>query len=114
MPALVVVPFLSDEDRKNHSVWGAEDATDLSWKNIAWTNGVHNYANRPVVPYISTGDEDMEEAGLKIRSRISEDGKYVSYRITWGPKRLQGKKEFYIGWTMNETPYMRPTLQLRT
>jgi len=111
--ALVVVPFLDDEQRVSHPIWGARDATDTSWKNIAWTNGVHNYNSLPSVPYFSKGDEDMEMPGVKVRHRVSKDGKYVSYRRTWGKARVEGKKEFYIGWTMNETDYMRPTLQLR-
>lgn len=114
--ALVVVPFLNDEDRKNHPVWGADDATDLSWKNIAWTNGVHNFHNRDVVPYTTKGsrDNEMEWHGVRTRRRVSDDGDYVSYRRTWGKPRNKGKREFYAGWTMADTnPKMRPTLQLR-
>ena len=117
--ALIVVPFLSDYHRVNHPVWGAEDATDLSWKNIAWTNGVHNLTNRPQVDFVSIGntaDETLEKLeGFQWRCRESFDGKYVSFRMTWGePRKSKGKREFYVGWTMNETEYMRLTFfQLR-
>jgi hypothetical protein len=113
--ALFVVPFLNDHKRKHHSVWGARDATDLSWKNIAVTNGVHNLTDRPQVEYKSygqnTADKTMEKIkGVQYRWRSSKDGKYVSYRRTWGkPRDKKGKREFYIGWTMNETATMRLT-----
>jgi len=112
--ALVVVPFLDDEARVNGRVFGVNDATDLSWKNIAVTNGVHNLTDRPQVEYKSHGqntdDPTMERYnGVQKRWRRSVDGKYVSYRRTWGEKRAKGKREFYIGWTMNKTATMRLT-----
>lgn len=117
--ALFVVPFLNDHDRKHHRIWGASDATDLSWKNIAWKNGVHNMTNRKGVDYTTTGDylgdETLEKVdGFQWRYRESWSGDYVSFRMTWGEPRDKGKREFYVGWTMNETQYMRLTFfQLR-
>lgn len=112
--ALVVVPFLSDKQRKYHSVWGVSDATDLSWKNVAVTNGIHNLTVRPQVEYrtkSNTTDNTLEKLkGFQWRYRESvSKGDYVSFRMTWGKPRNKGKKEFYIGWTMNETPEMRLT-----
>ena len=69
---------------------------------------------KPRPPFWTTGDFDMEASGLKRRFRVSDDGKYVSYRVTWGKARPKGKREFYIGWTMNDSNYMRLTFfQLR-
>jgi len=113
--ALVVVPFLGDEARVNHRVFGVNDATDLSWKNIAVTNGIHNLTDRPQVEFTSKGEINEKVAGLQVRWRVSKDGKYVSYRRAWGPPRpKKGKREVYVGWTMNETATMRLTFfQLR-
>lgn len=113
--ALVVVPFLDDEDRVNHPIWGVRDATDLSWYNIAFRNGVHNVYTRDM-PFwrttaSNTADETLEaEKGLQWRVRRSYSGEYVSFRVTWGkPRPSKGKREIYIGWTMNEKDYMRLT-----
>ena len=108
--ALVVVPFLNDYQRVNHPVFGVRDATDLSWKNIGFRNSLHNFYTKATPAFTSHGDEDMEAEGFKKRYRKSVDGRYVSFRMTWGkPNKSKGKKEFYIGWTMNEKPYMRCT-----
>ena len=111
-----VVPFISD--RVNHPIFGVRDATDLSYWNIAWRNGCHNMYNKPQVEYRTKGnteDETLERlSGFQWRYRKSLDGDYVSFRMTWGKPRNKGKREFYIGWTMNETPRMRLTFfQLR-
>ena len=116
--ALFVVPFLSDYDRVHHRLWGANDATDLSWKNIAWKNGVHNLTDRPQVAFrtkAGSHDHSLErEDGFQWRRRESLNRDYVSFRMTWGNRRDKGKREFYVGWTMNETPRMRLTFfQLR-
>lgn len=112
--ALIVVPFLDDEGRVSNPVFGANDATDLSYWNIAVRNGAHNSTSKKTPAFRSSGDEDMEAAGFKKRYRESLDGRYVSFRMTWGKARPEGKKEFYIGWTMNDREYMRLTFfQLR-
>ena len=101
-------------DRKDNPIWGVEDSTDLSYWNVAIRNGAHNCFNRDAVPYHSYGDKDMEEPGFKVRFRRSAyAGNYISLRLTWGKKRPKGKKELYMGWTMNETGKMRPVFQLR-
>lgn len=117
--ALIVVPFLNDDKRKNHSVFGVDDATDLSYYNIAIRNGAHNFTNREVVEFKTwtntIGDESLEKTeGFQWRYRQSKSRAYNSFRITWGkPRAKKGKKEFYIGWTMSELPKMRLTLQFR-
>ena len=100
-------------DRKNHPVWGVRDATDLSWWNVGVRNAAHNMFTRPQVEYktrVNTADITLEAYdGFQWRYRKSLDGKYVSFRCSWGKPRSKGKKEFYIGWTMNEKSYMRLT-----
>lgn len=119
LSALVVVPFLNDEARVNHPVYGVRDATDLSYYNIGFRNACHNLFTRPMPEFTTTGnteDETLEKLeGFQWRYRKSLDGKYVSFRITWGkPDGKKGKDEFYVGWTMNEKDYMGLTFfQLR-
>lgn len=105
-------------DRNTHPIWGVRDATDLSWWNIGVRNACHNMYTRPQVQFITKGntiDPSLEaKDGLQWRYRKSLDGKYVSFRMTWGKQRYKGKREFYIGWTMNKASYMRLTFfQLR-
>ena len=110
--ALVVVPFLSGYDRLYHPVFGCRDATDLSWYNVGFRNGAHNFLDKGRVLYTQKGnklahaDWTLEKLpGFQLRSRRSLDGKYVSFRMTWGePRSDKGKREFYIGWTMSEEP----------
>lgn len=118
--APLVVPFLDEEDRRYHWCWGAEDATDLSWWNIGVRNSVHNWTKRYTPPWWTTKtntptDPSLEKvSGLQYRVRRSEDDRYVSFRATWGKPRPKGKREFYIGWTLNNEPRMRLTFfQLR-
>lgn len=115
--ALVVVPFLSDYQRVHHPIWGVRDAKqkgDTSWNWIAWRNGVHNMTTR-ATPHFDTwsnsDDWTLEfEPGFQWRYRRSKCGLYHSFRMTWGPVRSdKGKREFYIGWTMNEEVVMRLT-----
>lgn len=100
-------------DRKRHPIWGIRDATDLGYWNTAFRNSAHNMFTRPQVEFVSkqnTPDDSMEKVnGVQRRWRTSKDGRYVSYRRTWGEPRDKGKREFYVGWTMNEKPYMRLT-----
>jgi hypothetical protein len=103
--ALFAYPFI---DKVNNPFFGVRDATDLSYYNIAVRNGAHNLYNRPDVPHTTTGntdDESLEKLeGFQWRRRESLDGKYVSFRVTWGkPRASKGKKEFYIGWTMGSS-----------
>jgi hypothetical protein len=113
--APVAVLFVN---RKTHPVWGVRDATDLSWWNTGVRNGAHNFFSRPTPAFSTTGNTDDETLerleGFQWRRRQSADGKYVSFRCTWGKPRNKGKREFYVGWTMNEKAYMRLTFfQLR-
>jgi hypothetical protein len=104
---------------KNEGPFGVWDATDKSWYNIAIRNGAHNYSARGAVKYTQKGNtEDWtleKEEGFQWRHRKSLDGQYVSFRCSWGKPRNKGKKEFYIGWTMDDSrPVMRCTFfQLR-
>lgn len=109
IPAKIIAPFVWPFiDKKNHPIWGIDDTTDFSYWNGAFRNSAHNLLNKPRVEYTSTGntdDETLEQLeGFQWRHRKSLNGKYVSFRITWGKPNNKGKKEFYIGWTMNETP----------
>jgi hypothetical protein len=118
LAAPFVVPFLSDFQRLHHPIFGVRDALesgDLSWRNIAIRNGCHNMFTVPQPDFHSWGDEDMEAAGFKYRYRRAVYGDYVSFRMTWGAARpVKGKREFYVGWTMNDRPYARLTFfQLR-
>lgn len=111
--APLVVPFLNDEKRKNHLIWGVDDATDLSWWNIGVRNACHNFRQRNSPPHKCAGDKDMEKEGKKYRFCYSLDGKYRSHRWTWGKARpKKGKREFYIGWTLSQRK-MRPVIQFR-
>ena len=111
-----VVPFI---DREDHPIWGVRDADDLSYWNIAIRNGAHNLFERDTPAFKTTGNTDdptLEKLeGFQWRRRESLDGKYVSFRMTWGkPRDDKGKREFYVGWTMNENDTMRLTFfQLR-
>ena len=115
--ALFVVPFLDDDARVNHPVFGVRDATDLSYSNIGFRNSVHNWLNKPTPNFTQTGNAMAREDwslenrhGFQWRYRISDDSKYVSFRATWGKIQNLGKKEFYIGWTMDRSrDYMRVT-----
>lgn len=116
--APLVVPFLSDESRNSHPVFGVRDATDIGYWNIAIRNACHNLYTRPMPEFhtrSNTGDWSLEQRhGFQWRYRESVDGEYVSFRMTWGKPRDKGKREFYVGWTMNSQPYMRLTFaQLR-
>lgn len=117
--ALIVVPFLSDENRINHPLFGVKDAKRTDWYFIAVRNGAHNLTNRPTRPFQTwgnTNDPTLEKLkGFQWRYRKSLNDRYVSFRCTWGsPRPKKGKREFYIGWTMNEEPNMRLTFfQLR-
>ncbi len=119
--ALFVVPFLNDEQRVKHPIWGCNDATDLSWNNIAFRNGVHNLYELKTPQWITVSTNTPEDPtlekveGFQYRYRKSDNEEFVSFRMTWGkPDRSKGKNEFYVGWTMNEKPTMRLTFfQLR-
>ena len=114
--AWFVVPSLDDMERIHHPIFGVQDASDLSYWNIAWRNGCHNYNTKVMPNWITTATNTPEDPtleklkGLQWRRRESDDGRYVSFRATWGkPHAKKGKKEFYIGWTLNENDYMRLT-----
>ena len=101
-------------DRRRHPIWGIRDATDRGYWNCAFRNAAHNMFTRPTPEYRTGGntphDWTLERAsGFQWRRRESADGKYISFRCTWGKPRSKGKREFYVGWTMNEKPYMRLT-----
>ncbi len=128
--ALFVVPFLDDDSRNNHPVFGVRDATDLSWKNIAFRNGAHNYLSKPRPKlWIDSGNfkgdptlEKRDGFQWRIRQSASDlaqngpvpDGKFASFRMTWGKVSKKGKSEFYVGDVMNEdNDFTRPTVQFR-
>lgn len=99
-------------DRQEHSIWGIRDATDLGYWNCAFRNSAHNMFTRPMPAYTSKGntkDDTLENLdGFQWRLRKSQDGEYVSFRMTWGKIKPKGKNEFYVGWVMNEvSDYMR-------
>ena len=104
--ALFVVPFLNKEQRKNHPWFGNSWTNDYSYWNMAVRNGAHNLFRIPMPEYTTKANtEDLtleKEAGWQWRYRRSTgDGKYVSFRCTWGkPRKSKGKREFYVGWTM--------------
>lgn len=111
IPLKIVAPvaYFFVKDKVNHPVFGVRDATDLGWWNIGFRNSVHNMYNRPDVEH-KTFPEDIEDPtlekleGFQWRRRESTDGKYVSFRMTWGkPDGKKGKKEFYVGWTMGSS-----------
>lgn len=109
--APIAYPFI---DKKNDPIWGVSDATDFSFWNVVVRNGAHNFTNREAVKYTTKGGIDESKAGFQWRTRRSLNDKYVSLRLAWGkPRKQKGKKEFYFGWTMNETPNFRVTIQLR-
>ena len=114
-----VVPFLDDMQRIHHPVFGVQDTKDTSYYNIAVRNSVHNMITTPMPNYVTSGnteDETLEKLeGFQWRHRRSIGGKYVSFRMTWGKPRAKGKREFYVGWVMNEVAsYARLTFfQLR-
>ena len=120
-PLKIVAPLaVLFVDRRDHPVFGVRDAVDLSWWNVGVRNGVHNFLNRPMPEWLTVAtntpwDPSLElEEGLQWRYRIGGGGEYVSFRMTWGSPRGKGKREFYVGWTMNSEPYMRLTFfQLR-
>jgi predicted methyltransferase len=109
-------------DRQDNPIWGVADATDLGYKNVAFRNAGHNFVSRPQVEYTQTGNELAQKDwtlekldGFQWRMRKNKGkawmkaGEYVSLRMTWGKARNKGKKEFYVGWTMNESKTMRVT-----
>ena len=104
-------------DRDIHPVWGNNWTTDFSYWNTAIRNGAHNAFRKPQVPYWETGntkDETLEkEDGFQWRKRESKNGRYVSFRCTWGkPRASKGKREFYIGWTMRPLGFEDDTMAL--
>ena len=116
LPIKILAPIMVlFVDRKSHPVWGVRDATDLSWWNTGLRNAAHNFMTRATPMYTTQGSDNLENLdGFQWRYRESLDGVYVSFRCTWGAPRNKGKKEFYIGWIMNDDPTMRLTFfQLR-
>jgi len=115
LTAPIAVWFI--DSRKTHPVYGNSQTTDFGWWNSAIRNSGHNYSRRPQVPYreyANTTDETLERMdGFQWRKRVSLDGKYVSFRCTWGkPRKSKGKKEFYIGWTMRPLGFEDDTMSL--
>lgn len=93
-------------DRKTHPIWGNSWTKDFSYWNMAVRNGAHNLFRLRMPDYTTTANTDdfslEREKGFQWRRRESLDGKYVSFRCTWGKPRNKGKREFYVGWTMRE------------
>ena len=111
--AFVVAPFI---DKKNNPIWGNSWTDDYSYWNMAVRNGAYNGFRKPQVPYnekMNTADSTMErQSGRQWRYRKSLDGKYVSFRVTWGKPRDKGKREFYVGWTMRPLGFEDDTMAL--
>ena len=111
IPLKIIAPvgYFFIKDKVNHPIFGVRDAEDLSWYNIAIRNGCHNFFNKPGVQYwerTNTPEDTTLEMldGFQWRYRKSLNGKYVSFRCTWGaPRQSKGKREFYIGWTLGQT-----------
>ena len=105
-------------DRKDHPIWGNSWTTDFSYWNSAIRNSAHNLFRRPTPEFTTrtnTEDETLEKLeGVQWRYRKSTgDGKYVSFRVTWGkPRASKGKKEFYVGWTMRPPGFEDDTMSL--
>lgn len=116
---LAPVAVLFVRDKSDHPIWGIRDTDDLSYWNLAIRNSAHNFLSRSQLPFDSwAGSEDHtleRESGLQWRYRRSlGTGNFVSFRVTWGKPRAQkGKREIYLGWTLNDRPFMRPVLQVR-
>jgi len=118
--ALVVVPFmLKWGNPQTFPIWGNHERGPLpgesNYYHYAIKNSAFNLLNKPMPEWETTGgnklgleDETLEQrVGLQTRSRKSKDGKYVSFRATWGkPHASKGKKEFYIGWSLNDMETM--------
>lgn len=104
-------------DRKAHPIWGNSQTTDFSYWNVAIRNGAHNAFRKPQVTFeelTNTPDDPSLEKvdGFQWRYRKSHSGKYVSFRCTWGAPRQQGKREFYVGWTMRPLGFEDDTMAL--
>lgn len=119
-PAKLVAPlaYFLVKDKVNHPVFGVRDATDLSWWNIGVRNACHNMItiDQPNYTWHGNSDDFSLEKYPYLQWRVckSMDGEYVSFRATWGKPRRKGKREFYVGWTMNDKSYARLTFfQLR-
>jgi hypothetical protein len=121
--APVAVLFLDDDEKVSHPIWGNSSGYVSYW-DIAFRNSAHNYNTRPAQPYTQKGNvqrvpegapDPMEESGFKYRLRKSADREYVSLRLTFGKARPEGKREFYIGWTMdiNDPTFSITFFQLR-
>lgn len=109
-------------DRVNHPIWGINDQeAPIPYREAAnpFRNACHNLFLKDQWGYdtwSNTDDWTLElREGFQWRFRRSHGaGNYISFRCTWGkPRAAKGKHELYVGWTMNEEPTMRPTLQLR-
>lgn len=114
LAAPFVVPFV---DRKDHPIWGNSWTDDYSYWNMAFRNGAHNAFRKVQVPFFeksNTADKTLEgSAGFQWRYRESKNGRYVSFRCTWGePRHQKGKREFYVGWTMRPLGFEDDTMAL--
>jgi hypothetical protein len=105
-------------DRKNHPVWGNSHRYISYWDSAnPFGNAAHNLFRYPMPAYTSTTntpDATLEYLdGFQWRRCESADGKYVSFRCTWGKQRTaKGKREFYIGWTMRHPAFEDGTMSL--
>lgn len=110
-------PFI---DKRYDPIWGSLDTNDYSFWNIAIRNGAHNFTSRRQPAFRQSGnalaqaDWSLEaKSGFQWRRRESLDGQYVSFRMTWGePRKTKGKREFYIGWTMDTAKTLSSQMRL--
>lgn len=105
VPAKVLAPVaVLFVDRVRHPVWG-NAWNYIDYNDSAFRNGARNFLARPMPEFTSVSNTDdltlEKESGFQWRKRTSEDGRYVSFRCTWGkPRPSKGKREFYVGWKM--------------
>jgi len=118
--ALVVVPFmLKWGNPETFPIWGNRErgplAGESNYYHYAIKNAAFNLLNKSQPEWENYGgnklgreDDTLENLeGFQTRWRRSLDGKYVSFRATWGkPNHSKGKKEFYIGWSLNDNKIM--------
>lgn len=98
-------------DRVNHPIWGNSVRYKSYWDSAnPFGNACHNLYKRPMPEYTwrgNTDDETLEALeGFQWRVCRSKDGKYVSFRCTWGaPRPSKGKRELYTGFKMRSPDF---------
>ena len=105
-------------DRVSNPVWGNSWNYKSYWDSAnPFGNAAHNLFRYPMPEFTTksnTGDWTLEaREGFQWRYRKSLDGKYVSFRCTWGkPRKSKGKREWYFGWTLRDPTFEDGTMSL--